>query len=81
MLSHAATSTNKQFIKNFLVPTCKNCLYFIPATPDIFKREKTQCLLFGEKNIVSGEITFDYTQTCREDGNKCGIQGRYFKEK
>lgn len=75
-----ATVCKQQFIKNFLVPTCKKCLYFIPATSDIFKREKSQCLLFGEKNIINGEITFDYAQTCREDTNKCGSEGRYFKE-
>jgi hypothetical protein len=37
-------------------------------------------MYFGDKNIVTEEITYDYANNCRDDENKCGINGVYFNE-
>jgi hypothetical protein len=39
-----------------------------------------ECSKFGDKNIINGEIKFDYADTCRNDEAKCGKEGRYFEE-
>ena len=36
--------------------------------------------MFGDKNIVNDEITYEYADQCRRDINKCGKEGKYFEE-
>jgi hypothetical protein len=40
-----------------------------------------KCKLFGEKNLVSGIITYDYASVCRISENRCGINGKHYEEK
>jgi hypothetical protein len=40
----------------------------------------TNCKMFGKKDIVTDEINFDYTDDCRNNESKCGIEGKYFEE-
>ena len=40
-----------------------------------------KCKLFGKKNIVTGKIKYEYADFCREDKEKCDLEGKYFEEK
>ena len=70
---------SKKIIKNADLPSCRNCIYYEP----IFDNDLSnlnKCNKFGVKNIISDEITYDYANSCRNDENKCGIEGKYFEE-
>jgi hypothetical protein len=36
---------------------------------------------FGEKNIITGELKFEFAKNIRRDGNKCGPNGTLYEEK
>ena len=38
------------------------------------------CEKFGNKNVITDEITFDYAELCRKYHDKCGEEGKYFKK-
>ena len=61
-------------IKNIEYPVCKNCVYYIEHKDYTLSR----CSFFGERNIVSGEIKYNYADLTRY--NECGNSGKYFKE-
>jgi len=73
-----AFSTRKLFIRNKEFPVCSNCLYYIEHTnnypydslPDNKKHGK--CKKFGEVNIITGVIEYDFANDCRNNMNKCG---------
>ena len=68
-----------KIIKNAYLPSCKNCIYYDPEYEDYYS-SLNKCNKFGVKNIISDKITYDYADSCRNDENKCGIQGKYFEE-
>ena len=76
MLGYVSEINSSKIIKNIDIPSCKNCIYFKPYgyIPDSLSR----CNKFGEKNIVTDEIKYDFADYCRNDEKKCGIEGRYF---
>jgi hypothetical protein len=66
-----------QTIKNLDKPVCKDCIYFKNdyfLSPNIGK-----CTKFGYKNIMSGEIFYEFAEICRNDEKKCGVNGTYYK--
>lgn len=66
------------FIKNKDVPVCINCIYFIkPPHNDM---ELGKCAQFGEKNVITGDITYMHTSICREYKIYCGKNGKYHKK-
>ena len=70
----------KNFIENSQYPTCKDCIYF-KESPDPFdKYHLSNCVLFGEKDNISGKIEYKYTKTCRNNNHLCGKNGKYYKE-
>jgi hypothetical protein len=36
------------------------------------------CEKFGNKNIITDKITYDYADLCRQSDTKCGEEGKYF---
>jgi hypothetical protein len=73
-------SSNK-IIKNINFPSCKNCIYYKPNRyNNDFTSLLNKCENFGEKNIITDEITYNYADSCRSDENKCGKEGKYFIE-
>lgn len=65
------------FIKNINKPVCKDCIHFVkPSHNDI---ELGKYKLFGKKNIISGEILYDYASLCRDNETECGINAKYYK--
>ena len=66
-----------KLIKNIDLLSCKHCRHFIP---DYYSSTSySKCKMFGEKNIITDEINYDYANSCREDELKCGINAIYFE--
>ena len=61
-------------IKNGQYPACKNCIHFIEDDVVWFSR----CAFFGEKNLITGEITYKYADLTR--ANECSVSGKYFEK-
>jgi len=70
-----------KFIKNMDIPICKNCIYFNPTKYDNYETPSpySECKKFGDKNIISGEISYKSVQNCREQDYLCGEEGKYFE--
>ena len=67
-------------IINENIPSCQNCIYNKPYKySNEYTSSLNSCTKFGEKNILSGEIKYDYIDLCRKDKDKCGLEGKYFK--
>ena len=66
-------------ITNVNIPSCKNCKYYNPSHYNDFT-SLNKCNKFGEKNIITDEITYNYADTCRNDESKCGKDGKYFEK-
>ena len=67
------------FIKNKNSKLCINCIHFIEDKTNY--QDDTlygRCKMFGEQNIIIGEIKHDFASLCRYDNTKCGIDGKYF---
>lgn len=64
-------------IKYMDYPVCKTCIHFLPFEHLMRTQEFGKCKLFGEKNVVTGEIKYKYADMCRMDNDKCNITGRY----
>ena len=68
-------------IKNSHIPSCKNCVFYRPDyLYGDFTSPYNKCKQFGEKNIVTDEIEYEYAKSCRKNENQCGEEGKYFIE-
>jgi hypothetical protein len=63
-------------IKNFGAPKCITCKNYIPYAVNLDSFAK--CKKFGVTNLVSGEIYYDYADSCRQSELKCGTNGKYY---
>ena len=70
----------EKIIRNVNFPACKNCIHYKPSAYNTFASDLNKCEKFGDKNINTDKISYDYADTCREDETKCGIEGKYFEE-
>jgi len=68
-----------KIIKNVDLPSCKNCIYYEPKYENNYSN-LNKCNKFGVKDIINDEINYDNAKSCRNDENKCGLQGKYYKE-
>lgn len=67
----------KNFITDIELPVCKNCKHFIPYDDPKYS-DLSKCNKFGSKNIVSGEIKYNYAEHCRRFDDQCGKYGKYY---
>jgi len=74
-----ASLTHKPIIQNIEFPSCRNCVHLITRDDITFVSTLNKCAKFGEKNIITDEICYDFVDTCRKDELKCGKEGRYFE--
>lgn len=75
------TNTNSEpIIKNMNIPSCRNCIYYKPTLLNDFTSPLNKCEKFGEKNIITDEITYCFADLCRKDDSLCGKEGKYFEE-
>ena len=73
-------ATSEKIIKNIHLPSCKNCKFYKPSYFNgDFASYSNKCVKFGEKNIFTDEITYDYASISRNNENKCGEEGKYFE--
>jgi hypothetical protein len=63
-----------QFIKNAKVPVCLECAYFIQG-------KIGKCGKFGEKDVVTGKVTYVSAENSRLIENMCSRKGIYFEKK
>lgn len=74
-MEKALTLVSKiQFIKNAKVPVCLECAYFIQG-------KIAKCGKFGEKDVVTGKVTYASAETSRLIENMCSRKGIYFEKK
>jgi hypothetical protein len=79
-LASASASTNYgKIIQNINLPSCRNCIHYIPPIYDRFDSTLSKCGKYGSKNIISNEITYDFATSSRNDKNKCGIEGKDYE--
>ena len=69
-----------KMIRNVNIPACRNCIHFQPSKYDSISSGISKCANFGNKDIISDEVTMDYADLCRKDESKCGIEGKYFEK-
>ena len=73
--------SSEQIIKNINIPSCKNCIHYKPFQYNSdFTSRSSKCEKFGEKDIITNEVTYDYADSSRKDSLKCGREGKYFEE-
>jgi hypothetical protein len=71
---------NVNIIKNIEIPSCKSCIHYKPSLYDTdFDSTTSRCEKFGEKNMITEQIVFDFADCCRRDETKCGKEGKYFE--
>lgn len=63
-----------KLIQNGHLPACRNCVHFS------HQKYYGSCRKFGEKNIVTEEISYDIAESCRYDETRCGMEGRFFQQ-
>jgi hypothetical protein len=79
LLTSGLSMCSDKIIKNINVPSCKNCIYYKPRMFDSdFTSTLNICEKFGNKNIITDKITYDYADLCRQSDTKCGEEGKYF---
>ena len=71
---------SERLIKNINIPSCKNCIHYKPSYySSDFTASYNKCNKFGKKDIITDKITYDFADSCRQDENKCGHEGKYFE--
>ena len=66
---------------------CINCIHFIehktnyPYDDPPNDKLYGKCSKFGTNNLITGEIEYDFALNSRNNQTKCGIYGKFFKEK
>jgi len=73
-------SSGATIIKNNNLPSCRNCIHFKPAYYNEFGSSLNTCTKFGEKDIITNEIKYDFVDFTRKDKDKCGLEGKYFEQ-
>uniref|UniRef100_A0A6C0E3B0 Uncharacterized protein n=1 Tax=viral metagenome TaxID=1070528 RepID=A0A6C0E3B0_9ZZZZ len=72
--------SSSKIIINRNLPSCKNCIHFIPYDGTDFGSSLGKCHNYGTKNIISDKIHYEYADNCRQDKTKCGKEGRHFEK-
>lgn len=75
------TSRQIPIIRNAGCPSCMNCVHFQPYIHNSdFASSSSKCTVFGNKDIITDTISYDYANSCRNDESKCGKEGKYFEQ-
>jgi len=77
-----------RFFSSFIIKTknpCVKCVNYIQykySNPydEIYETKYIigRCSIFGEENLVTGQIEYENALISRIDESKCGKKGRYF---
>lgn len=77
-LSSICCLSSAEYIKNMNKPSCKTCIHFKPSSSSRYESSISRCNIFGVKDIITDEITYDYASSCRSDESKCGENGIHY---
>ena len=77
----APINKNTNFIKNAQYPICKSCEYYLPDFLLLQNDYFGKCMKFGEKDLITGKITYNYADFCRRHDEECGKEGKYYKKR
>lgn len=79
---HLILGISKLFVKMTTdnLPSCTNCIHFIPEKQTYFSKEK-QCRKFIEADLITGVISHSEAKECRKKDSMCGPKGRLFEPK
>lgn len=58
--------------------TCVTCKHFIRDDPAIDAR-LGKCRLFGEMDMVSGVVRYNFAANCRQFDEECGVKAQYYE--
>jgi hypothetical protein len=72
-------TNSEKTIQNANLPSCKDCIFHRPSKNSVYVSSLSNCAKFGEKNILTGKIEYDYISNARKDETKCGLIGRHFE--
>lgn len=61
-------------IINNNLPPCSRCIHY----KNSFNNRLGKCTKFGQKDIITGKINYEYALDIRSDENKCGLKGNLF---
>lgn len=67
-------------LHNYNKPSCIECKFYIPDDFSEYSSIISKCEKFGHKDINNGKIYNDYSNSCRKDETKCGINGKEFEK-
>ena len=70
----------ENFIKNVNINSCRNCIHYKAAYHNDYNSDLNRCAIFGENDIITDEISYNFVKYCRENENECGKKGKYFEE-
>lgn len=70
-----------KLIRNIDFPSCRNCRFYqVSKFSNNFTDRYNRCTKFGEKDVVTDKIDYDFADSCRKYDDKCGKEGRYFEK-
>ena len=77
---HTIRNYQNQIIEKLDLPVCKDCKYYNKL---MYPKETTvgKCYKFGVKNLVTGDIWYEYAEIRRNHHNTCGETGKFFEKK
>ena len=79
LIRNRKLSTEIFFIRNKKFPICSNCVHFIERTIN-YPYEGDRCKKFGEMDLISGAIKYEFAAVCRLD-EFCGKKGSHYTAK
>lgn len=69
-------------ISKNIIPLCRNCKYYKPSKYDRpFSEDLGVCIKYAYKCHLKNKIVYDYAILVRDEIDKCGPSGIYFKSK
>jgi hypothetical protein len=67
-------------INNFDKPICITCKFYKPDQYSRFDSITSKCSFYGNKNLHTGEIDYQYATECRKNETLCGEEGKLYEE-
>ena len=78
-LTNALSKVPNKYIINNALPECCNCKHFMPHNSEEHKYSLATCLLYGQKDIISGKIRFEFASHVRNSKEQCSKEGFNFE--
>jgi hypothetical protein len=72
-----------QPVKDTYPPSCKECVHYkpYPYLTEEYASKLGRCKKFGYKDILTGDIVFNYADLTRLNQNQCSTNGTHFESR